>query len=330
VREGVWVAGKETKIFDPLDATTASGGSEVLDASVVKRGDRWWMFLAGQEHGYGAPQLYSASLAAGAPLGVQGWTLTRRATGELKPLAPPSATGRWDSGGGRHCPAFVKGWDPHRQRWVERIYYAGAAEHIGGPYTIGYLEWEGEGWTPQEKAVFAGVEQWEHGSVFEPNLIFHDGRWKMWYVAGSNAEDYLAHGYAESADGREWTVRQLFAPPEMRMYDFCVREREGGFDAVYARAWLKAGDPPPETGLWHCRAKSPSGVLAEWGEAQQLMGAENRGWHAGPWKPSVACEPEDAGQVLVFFDGMKRIEGGGPFPFVFTQGCLEVEAPGGC
>lgn len=29
----------------------------------------------------------------------------------------------------------------------------------------------------------------EHSSVYEPNLVYHDGKWKMSYVAGSNRED---------------------------------------------------------------------------------------------------------------------------------------------
>ena len=27
----------------------------------------------------------------------------------------------WDGKGGRHCPSYVKGWDPHKREWVERI-----------------------------------------------------------------------------------------------------------------------------------------------------------------------------------------------------------------
>jgi predicted GH43/DUF377 family glycosyl hydrolase len=75
---------------------------------------------------------------------------------------------------------------------VERIYYAGAAENLWGPYRIGFLEWEGEKWVDQMQPGFAPGEEWEHGSVYEPNLIYHDGKWKMWYIAGSNHEDYLA------------------------------------------------------------------------------------------------------------------------------------------
>ena len=54
----------------------------------------------------------------------------------------------------------------------------------------------------QSEPVFVAVEEWERGSVYEPNLVYADGMWKMWYVAGSNQDDYLVQGFAESGDGR--------------------------------------------------------------------------------------------------------------------------------
>lgn len=166
--------------------------------------------------------------------------------------------------GGRHCPSYVRGWDPHKDAWVERIYYAGSAENLWGPYTIGFLEWDGEQWQEQPEPAFGASEDWEHGSVYEPNLVYHEGKWKLWYVAGSNHEDYLVHGYSESTDGRSgWTHHTVFATPEMKMFDFCVRERDGGFEAVFARVWMGRGEMPPETGLWWCRAQEsadPGGV----------------------------------------------------------------------
>ena len=74
--------GKETKLFDPQDLSTG-GGTEVLDASVVRLGDQWWMYLAGQAGGYGATQLFSASLDVRAPLSALGWTLTRDEAGRV-------------------------------------------------------------------------------------------------------------------------------------------------------------------------------------------------------------------------------------------------------
>ena len=62
----------ETKIFDPRDGSTGSGGAELLDPSVVKRGDQWWMILAGQAHGFGPPQIFSASLPSSAGLAASG------------------------------------------------------------------------------------------------------------------------------------------------------------------------------------------------------------------------------------------------------------------
>jgi len=286
------------------------------------------MVLAGQAAGYGPPELYSASLAPGAPISPSGWVLTRNSSGALIPLAARHFSSSWDGPGGRHCPVYVTGWDGGR--WVERIYYAGAAENLWGPYTIGFLQWDGNEWLDRPGPVFAASEEWERGSVYEPNLIYHDGKWKMWYVAGSNREDYLIHGYAESEDGRTgWSKRTIFAPPEMKMFDFCVRERAGAFDAIFSRVWVAPDTPPPETGLWWCRAERPSGALIEWSAPVQIMTAEDCGWHSGPWKPSFQFDEHKRDRARVFFDGSYRTSDPGPFPFAFTLGCLEIDLPAG-
>jgi len=322
------LSGTELKVFDPRDSSTKSGGAELSDPSIVKRGDQWWMYLAGQAHGYGATEIYSASLPARTALSATGWKLTRGVAGELEAVAGRHFSGHWDGPGGRHCPAYVKGWDPHKREWVERIYYAGSAENLWGPYTIGFLQWQDERWLDQAEPVFIANEEWERGSIYEPNLIYHDSKWKMWYVAGSNLEDYLVHGYAESDDGRTgWSKHEVFAPPGMKMFDFCVRERADAFDAIFARVWVGKGAPPPETGLWWCRAKSPSRKLSDWGEPLQIMTGEDRGWHSGPWKPSFQFEEQLRGHALVFFDGSYRTDDPGPFPFAFTLGCLGIDLP---
>jgi hypothetical protein len=113
----------------------------------------------------------------------------------------------------------------------------------------------------------------------------------------------------------------------MRMFDFCVRPRGNGFDAVAARVWVKEGTPPPETGLWWYRALQVSARLSDWGRPIQIMTAEDRGWHSGPWKPSLAFDEQNPGRALVFFDGLYRTSEPGPFPFAFTLGCLEMDLP---
>lgn len=312
----------EIKIFDPRDPSTGSNGAELLDASVVRRGEQWWMYLAGQADGYGATDIYSATLPEGAPLSGTGWKVTSGA------VAGRSSSAAWDGNGGRHCPSYVKGWDPSKRQWLERIYYAGAADNLWGPYTIGFLQWNGEAWVDRPEPAFAANEEWEHGSVYEPNLIYHEGKWKMWYVAGSNQEDYLVHGYAESDDGiTGWSKHSVFAPPEMKMFDFCVRPRGNAFDAIFARVWVGEGTPPPETGLWWCRAESPSSRLADWSQPVQIMTAEDRGWHSGPWKPSFQFDESDGERALVFFDGIYRTGEPGPFPFAFTLGCVDLRLP---
>jgi len=320
--------GPEVKIFDPRDESTGSRGSELLDASITQRGEQWCLYLAGQEDGHGATDIYAAFLPSGAPLSANGWQLQRGSEGRLTAVAPRTCSRAWDGNGGRHCPSYVKGWDNRRREWVERLYYAGAAEHLWGPYTIGFLEWDGERWADQSEPVFSANEDWEHGSVYEPNLIYHEGKWKIWYVAGSNQEDYLVHGYAESEDGRSgWSKHVLFAPPEMKLFDFCVRPRQGSFDAIFARVWVGSGAPPPETGLWWCRAAAPYSRLSEWSEPVQIMTAEDRGWRSGPWKPSFQFYEDEGERALLFFDGCYRTSDPGPFPFAFTLGCADVHLP---
>jgi len=228
----IHAGGNKKKIFDPRDSSTGSGGFELVDASIALRGEQWWMYLAGQAHGSGSTDLYSASLPPGEPLSSAGWKLSRGTGEPPSPVAGRKISHAWDGKGGRHCPCYVKGWDPGRREWRERIYYAGGAENLWGPYAIGFLEWDGQIWADRAKPVFTATEDWEHGSVFEPNLIYHDGKWKMWYVAGSNHEDYLAQGYAESDDGISWSQHRMFASPEMRMFDFCVCIHRGEFHAI--------------------------------------------------------------------------------------------------
>jgi hypothetical protein len=323
--------GKETKIFDPAEGFgPLTDLIEVTDATIAKRGDRWWMYVAGEIQAKPGIQLLSASLPGRAPLSATGWTLTPDKDDPLRVamLAGHEFSSAWDLKGGRHCPSYVKGWDPKRSDWVERIYYAGAADDLWGPYTIGYLEWDGSKWVDQPAPVFVANENWEHGSVYEPNLIYAEGKWKMWYVAGSNREDYLVHAFSESLDGRTgWSRHKMFFPPEDKVFDFCVIQREQRYEAVLSRVWLGKTAAPARTGLWWCHANIPSSDISDWSSPVQIMTAEDRGWHSGPWKPSVQYGENGPNQIFVFFDGMYAKKESGAFPYVFTLGCLEFERP---
>lgn len=314
----------DTCVFDPARGfAPLTDPIEVTDPSVFRRGRRWWMCVATEVAHRPGIQLATASLPDGAPLSAEGWVLTPD-PGDAHRLAvlPQERSQPWDLHGGRHCPSYVKGRDPRSGREVERIYYAGAADNLWGPYAIGYLEWDGEQWIDQCEPAFLATEAWEHGSVYEPNLIYHDGKWKLWYVAGANQDDYLVQGYAESEDGRTgWERRASVAPPEMKMFDFRVLPVADGFEAVFSRVCVR-GSPPPETGLWWCRCRHPSPRLSDWSAPVQIMTAEDRGWHSGPWKPSVQYGDTDPSRLFVFYSGMYSRHDGSPFPFVFTLGCL--------
>jgi hypothetical protein len=90
----------KTKIFDPLDEATGTGGAELLDATVVRLDSQWWMFLGGQAAGFGPTDIYSASLPPGSALSATGWTITRDAGGAVEALAARNRSGAWDGNGG--------------------------------------------------------------------------------------------------------------------------------------------------------------------------------------------------------------------------------------
>jgi len=322
---------RETRVFDPaLGFAPLIDVIEVTDSTLARRGDRWWMYLAGEAAGHEGIRLFSASLPAGAPLGAHGWRLTPDPGDptRIALLAESRASAAWDLRGGRHCPCYVKGFDPGCGAWVERVYYAGAPETPWGPYRIGFLEWDGERWREQAEPVFAAVEDWERGSVFEPNVLYAEGRWKMWYVAGSNADDYLVHGFSESLDGRGgWSAHRRFSTPEEKLFDFSVQPVRGGYEAIFSRVWVAKSEAPPATGLWWCRCDTPSSDRALWSEPVQILTGAERGWHAGPWKPSWRYSESDPDRLLVFFDSSYRKDEPGAFPFAFTLGCLETDRP---
>jgi hypothetical protein len=55
------------------------------------------------------------------------------------------------------------------------------------------------------------------------------------YVAGSNQEDYIVHGFSESADGRtNWTKHSVVFPAEDKVFDFCVIRGQQGCEAVFS------------------------------------------------------------------------------------------------
>jgi hypothetical protein len=327
-----WSLVGTSKVFDPPNGFAGvTSVIELSDATLACRGGSWWMYLAGEAIGHQGIRLFSASLPPGALLAPSGWILTTEPDGPKKIalLAPSERSAAWDLRGGRHCPAYVRGFDPSRGTWVERIYYAGAAENPWGPYSIGYLEWDGTGWREQSEPVFVAAEEWERGSVYEPNLIYAGGMWKMWYVAGSNQDDHLVQGFSESPDGRTgWSAHAPFAPAEDRVFDFCVQPVERGYEAVFSRVWVAGTEPPPTTGFWWCRADTPSSELGGWSEPVQIMSAADSPWNTGPWKPAWRYMENDRKRMLVLFNGVARkSEAEGP-PFAFTLGCLQLERPG--
>lgn len=244
-----------------------------------------------------------------------------------QPVSARNKSALWDGNGGRHCPSYVQGWDPHKKAWVERIYYAGAAEKLWGPYTIGFLEWDGKQWQDQPEPAFGASEDWEHGSVYEPNLVYHAGKWKIWYVAGSTTKTIWSTATRKAQMGAQTGANTLALPRRRRRCSIFAFGSETADSRLFflASGWEGVN----AAGDWAVVVprKNPFGALSDWGEPIQSMAGENRGWHAGPWKPSLQFANDTGRRGFIFFDGMYRTADPGPFPFVFTLGYAEVELP---
>ena len=300
----------------------------LVDCTLAQRDGRWWMFACGVCMDSWEIQMFSAALPPGAPLSAAGWEITPDARDPSRPalLAGKSRSHPWDGAGGRHCPAYVRGFDPQTNAWVERIYYAGAAHSFMGPYAIGYLQWDGQAWNDQPAPAFTAAERWERGSVYEPNVLYHDGKWKLWYVAGANQDDYLVQCYAESPDGRgSWSARQIVFTADAKVFDFCVVPVAGGFEAVFSRVDVRDAaaarrDPRPQTGLWWCRAAWPSPSIADWTAPVRIS-------PPGPWKPVLRYDPAVPDQMFVFHDGAYPNPAAPRMPLHFTLNCLQLPRP---
>ena len=294
----------------------------MVDCTVTRRQDRWWMFTCGVDTTSREIDMFSASLPEGSPLSATGWTITPDPKDPARPaiLAGKTRSYWWDGKGGRHCPSYVAGWDPDKGAWAERIYYAGAARNFMGPYAIGYVEWDGNQWVDQSAPAFTANEYWERGSVYEPNLIYHDGKWKMWYVAGANQDDYLVQGYSESPNGRtDWSPHHIVFPPEDKVFDFCVLPVADRFEAVFARVNVGKSDLP-KTGLWWCHAQEPSPNVSDWSDPVRLSAP-------GPWKPVLRYGETDPNRMFVFYDDQYPNPTGAGIPVHFTLNCLQLDRP---
>jgi hypothetical protein len=329
----------ETMHFEEMEMTTntvrifdASKGygsiTDLLtftDPTLFKRDHQWIMIAGGFTKQNPEINMFTASLPKGAPLSPNGWRIVPDSVNPNSPeiLAGKKASYPWDGKGGRHCPSFVKGFDPNKEKWVERIYYAGASQSFMGPFSIGYLEWDGSRWVDQASPCFTPKEEWEGGSVYEPNLIYHEGKWKMWYVAGGN----IIQGYAESVDGcNDWSTHKVFLGPEEKVFDFCVVQRNNVYEATFSRINFSSNQIIPnadpgavQAGLWWCQSETPSSKIEDWSKPVRIS-------NPGSWKPVIRYDEEnDPNTMFVFYDSSPgTFESGMP---IFTIDCLQTLQP---
>jgi hypothetical protein len=285
----------------------------VADPSVTRRDGRWWMVLGGT-HGEGrVVQLYAAEPDPSDG----GWRIVTEPDdpGLAVRLTDPPPPDTWDATG-YHCPSYARGVDA-TGRVVERIYYAGSSawDSLYGPYRIGFLEWNGHIWERHPEPVFAAEEPWERGTVLEPNVRQHDGRWLLRYTAGLADGVRSVTAAAESDDGISGWRR--VGTPDEGFFDALVIEDDQGLDLITARQPLDSVFTPTD-GLWHTRLGG-----AEQEARQILRTTDGTPWHnAGAWKPTAVADND---HLVVFFTAAQR----GDNPYVPALGIGSLRVPRG-
>lgn len=335
---------RKVKVFDPSDGTGMRAVTSIgppQDVTLIRRGNQWRMIAPARTNATRRLSVYSATLPPGAPLSATGWSIETApgdptAAALYIPDVPVEQTGKWDYR--NHNSSYVRGWDPGlnggRGGWEERLYFAGDTQLRTNSYAIGYDRWDGRAWQRTDAPVMTATEPWEsdvgtYAGVYEPNVIWLNGKWRMWYVIGPpNADLKMAHGYAESVDGRRWTGKKIYWPIEENIFDNQVVhvERRGraarvGWEAVYARFGLSLS-PIPGWGLFWQHAPQPFDNPARWSAPVQLVdAADGTDWHAaGAWKPTLHYSDRDPSKAFVFFNaGYSTTR----FPPTFTLGCVE-------
>ena len=303
-----------------------TGLRNFTDATIVRRGDGWWMYGAALLVAPSpAINLASAFLPAGTPLSAAGWTITTLPgkAEQAAALMPASPAGRWDVG--RHCPCYVRGWDASadgdKGAWRERLYYAGSATTFGGPYTIGFAEWDGSRWVSQDTPCLKAAEPWEHGNVGEPNVLFHNEHWQMWYTAGPDTLMHYAQGYAVSDDGRNWWQRSVFMPAEQEVFDYSVVPANGRLEAIFSRGSPNARPAKPKDGLWWSYTTKSPQTREGWSEPQRILSVTSASpaWCGNAiWKPSFHYDQNDPSRMWLFFDGSGALD-----KLVFSVGAAQ-------
>ncbi|QBD75344.1 hypothetical protein EPA93_04750 [Ktedonosporobacter rubrisoli] len=306
------------KVFD---GRTREGFGQIsnleknADAFIARRDQQWWMFFSGRERSEhtNVVQLCSATLPPGECLSSTNWRITTDPTDPTKalPLLPPPPEGAWDATG-YHCPAYVRGWNPAlnagKGGWQERIYYASCKQwSLEGPYAIGCVEWDGTAWTRHEEPVLQGIEAWENNNVAEPYVIYHDGKWRMWYCAAPSGQ-YIT-GYAESRDGiSQWEKRAPFFAQEI--FDAAVLQVNKRYEMITARRALRfsfhESSLSAQDGLWWSYCAQLSTHPQDWSEPLQLLQADDgTSWHKnGAWHPTFHYDEQRPDRMYVFFNGL--------------------------
>ena len=153
--------------------------------------------------------------------------------------------------------------------------------------------------------------EWDEGSVTNPEVVFFDGLYHMFYLGTTSAHTHAAIGYATSEDGLVW---QKYASNP-------VLEADGaGFDTVTLHwpvvlvdgdTWLLYFSGQDKFGgtllIGRATAQAPSGPWTK-DESPVLMVGKAEAWDSGAVYP-ISVHKTDEGYMMFYAGGNKWWEG---------------------
>jgi hypothetical protein len=116
----------------------------------------------------------------------------------------PISPGDWDQGHFQPCVLFDS------DEGIFKMWYIGGpGSDFLSPTSVGYAtSLDGKNWVPLGRPVLEATEDWEHGNIASPEVLFDASKrvYRMWYqgIDWFNCGTRQI-GYAESATGIEWT-----------------------------------------------------------------------------------------------------------------------------
>ncbi len=254
-------------------------------------------------------------------------------------------------------------WTPPSDVLMKHV-YAPSVIRIGKLYQMWYTDvsgptwiirhaWSRDGrkWYPTAEPSIVIDQDWEHQRLFYPHVVFHEGRYHMWYGSywkkDGKRQSKTAIGYAASIDGMRWFKHEqnpVFMPDASRPWESHYVTSHSVLFNEEAREWriyYASRKKPPFTNKyfaintarwrygyeaakqqWNLSAPDPRFDKANFTEWQTKMRKELRDGLGIP-QETIPLDPESRGSIthngVIIEKWMLNLEPGSRAPAILYR-----------